>query len=71
MYSVWFADLPKAVKAFRGKFPNIVLFTSISGNVMGDFLFKTETDTYIVKHDDFSVWYQEGDWRTGKWVEAK
>lgn len=71
MYSVWFCDLEKAVAAINAKRPNLATFCSIEGNADGDFVIKNETDTYIVRHTDFSVWHREGDWRTGKWVEVK
>ena len=70
MYSVWFCDLEKAIKAFRKACPHFETFTSIHGNVYGDFVITYDNDSYIVKHSDFSVWHLEGgDWRTGKWVE--
>lgn len=72
MYSVWFCDLPKVIEAINKKLPNLVTFCSIEGNAYGDFVVKNETDTWIVKHDDFSVWYLG---RTladyGEWVEVK
>ena len=56
MYRVWFQDLEKALKVFQEKVP-CDLFCSIQGNAHGDFVFYIdELDTYIVKHDDFSVW---------------
>lgn len=71
MYSVWFCDLEKAIKAFRKACPHFETFTSIHGNVYGDFVIKYNNDSYIIKHSDFSVWHLEGgDWRTGKWVEV-
>ena len=71
MYSVWFCDLEKAIKAFQKACPHFETFTSIHGNMYGDFVIKYNNDSFIVKHSDFSVWYLEGgDWRTGKWVEV-
>lgn len=68
MYRVWFNDLEKAVVAFR-KVVKDDLFGSIEGNAYGDFIFRIDEGvTYIVTHNDFSVWKREGDWRTGKWV---
>jgi len=69
MYSVWFCDLEKAIKALRKVQPNMDTFGSIEGNVYGDFVIKDFTTTYIVKHTDFSVWCLLGDWRNGKWVK--
>lgn len=68
MYRVWFSDLEKAIVAFRAVVKDD-LFSSIEGNAYGDFIFRIdESVTYIVKHNDFSVWKLDGDWRTGKWV---
>lgn len=56
MYRVWFQDLEKALKVFQEKVP-CDMFCSIKGNGWGDFVFCIdELDTYIVKHNDFSVW---------------
>ena len=72
MFSVWFCDLERALDQLRKKLPNFMTFCSIHGNVNGDFVIKDSTDSYIVKHNDFSIWHLEGgDWRTGKWVEVK
>lgn len=71
MYSVWFCDCTKAIEAMREKVPNMVTFCSIHGNVNGDFVIKDNTNIYIVKHKDFSVWRLEGSWRTGNWIEIK
>ena len=70
MYSIWFCDLEKAIKALEKACPNFKTFTAIRGNAFGDFVVEDDTNTYIVKHNDFSVWHLEGDWRTGKWVEV-
>ena len=40
-------------------------------NAYGDFLIKTDTATYIVRHSDFSVWRLEKDCRWGHWVEVE
>ena len=72
MFSVWFCDLERVLDQLRKKLPNFTTFCSIHGNVNGDFVIKDSTDSYIVKHNDFSIWHLEGgDWRTGKWVEVK
>lgn len=72
MYSVWFCDLEEVLYQLKKKLPDFTTFYSIHGNVNGDFVIKDSTDSYIVKHSDFSVWHLEGgNWRTGKWVEVK
>lgn len=71
MYRVWFDDLEKAIAAFR-KVVKDELFCSISGNWKGDFIFELDEERkYIVKHDDFSVWRNFGDWRNPDWREIK
>lgn len=71
MYRVWFDDLEKAIAAFR-KVGLAELFCSISGNAYGDFVFKINDEiTYTVKHDDFSIWRNFGDWRNPDWREIK
>jgi hypothetical protein len=71
MYRVWFDDLEKAIAALR-KVERDALFCSISGNAYGDFVFEiAEGITYIVKHNDFSVWRNVGDWRNPDWREIK
>ena len=71
MYRVWFEDLQKAVIAFRARTKHN-LFYSVSGNAYGDFVFKIDEEiTYIVKHDDFSVWRNWGDWRNPDWREVR
>lgn len=71
MYRVWFDDLEKAIVSFRKVVSN-ELFTSISGNAYGDFIFKiNDSVQYTVKHDDFSVWRNYGDWREPDWREIK
>lgn len=70
MYSVWFDDAIKAIQVVREKFPNMTTFNSIEGNAYGDFVIKTDTSIYIVKHTDFSIWYSTGDWKNNKWVKA-
>lgn len=71
MYRVWFSDLEKAIAAFRAVVTD-ELFGFISGNWKGDFIFQTDEDTkYIVKHEDFSVWRNFGDWRNPDWKEIK
>lgn len=71
MYRVWFDDLEKAIAAFRKVRPD-ELFCSIRGNAYGDFIFKiTEDVSYTVKHNDFSVWCNFGDWRNPDWREIK
>lgn len=57
MFRVWFCDLEKALAAFR-KVVTDDLFCKIEGNCYGDFVITlNEKETYIVKHDDFSVWH--------------
>ena len=72
MYSVWFCDLEKAIKAINEKLPHLKLFCEIIGNANGDFVIRNETDTWIIKHTDFSVWHLD---RTlehwGEWIEVK
>lgn len=70
-YNVWFADLEKAIKAMKEKMPAVCVFKSIQGNADGDFVIKTSSSTYIVRHKDFSIWKLEGSWCTGRWVEIK
>ena len=71
MYRVWLADAEKAIAAVREK-TGAELFGSISGNWMGDFIFQIDDDRkYLVKHDDFSVWQNFGDWRNPDWREIK
>lgn len=72
MYSVWFCDLPKVIEAINKKLPNLTTFCSIEGNAFGDFVIHNGTDTWIVKHDDFSVWHLERTLAEHKeWVEVK
>lgn len=72
MYSVWFCNLEKAIKALNNKLPNLQTFCSIEGNAHGDFVIKNETDTWIVSHKDFSVWHLEkGKYKWGDWVEVE
>lgn len=71
MYSVWFNDLEAVILKVKEKLPNMATFGEIKGNAYGDFVIKSDTDTYIVKHDDLSIWHMEGDWRSKKWVEVK
>lgn len=70
MYSVWFSDLEKAIKAFHKRFPFWDTFDKIEGNAYGDFVIKSGDDTFIVKHTDFSVWKLERNWKNGQWVEV-
>lgn len=70
MYSVWIEDLDKAIAVFSAKMPRCTTVNSISGNACGDFVIKNDTDTYIIKHTDWTLWKKEGDWRTGKWIEV-
>lgn len=72
MYSVYFSDLKKAIEVFNNKIPNLVTFCSIEGNIHGDIIIHNETDTWIVRHNDFSVWHLErGKNRWGDWVEVE
>ena len=71
MYRVWFDDLEKAIAAFRAVVMD-ELFESISGNVYGDFVFQIQGNIkYIVKHNDFTVWRNFGDWRKPDWREVR
>lgn len=71
MYRVWFQDLEKALKVFQEKVP-CDLFCSIKGNAWGDFVFYIdETDTYIVKHDNFTVWKLLTNGVCQQWEEIK
>lgn len=70
MYSVWFVDLQKAIEVFMLKTHHFT-FCSIEGNAHGDFVIKTANDTWIVKHNDFSVWHLEpGKYKWGDWIEV-
>ena len=71
MYSVWFIDLEEVIYQLKKKLPDFTTFCSIRGNANGDFIVESETEKYIVKHTDFSIWKQVGDWKTGKWEEVK
>lgn len=72
MYSVYFNDLKKVIEALNNKVPNLSTFCSIEGNVHGDFVIHNETDTWIVRHNDFSIWHLErGKNRWGDWVEVE
>lgn len=72
MYTVWFDDCVLAIEALKKKVPNMDTFCSIFGNAHGDFVIKDNTDTYIVKHNDFSVWHLEkGKYKYGDWVEVE
>ena len=57
MFTVWFCDVQKVIKAIQKKVPNLTTFCAIEGNAYGDFIIRDNTDTWLVKHDDFSVWY--------------
>ena len=67
MYSVWFQDLKKVIWVLNKQFPNLTTFNSIEGNADGDFVIKTNTKTYIVRHTDFSIWQLEDSWKKGNW----
>ena len=71
MYRDWLSDAEEAIAAIREK-TSADLFCSISGNWKGDFVFQIDDDRkYIVKHEDFSVWQNFGDWRNPDWREIK
>lgn len=71
MYRVWFDDLEKAIAAFR-KIVKDELFHSIIGNAYGDFIIQTDAENeYIIKHDDFTIWHNFGNWRNPDWREIK
>ena len=71
MYSVWFQDLEEVLYQLKKHLPDFTTVCSINGNANGDFVIRDETNVYIVKHTDFSIWHREGDWKNGKWVEVK
>lgn len=71
MYNVWFSDLEKVLKVFHEKFPHIVTFSAIEGNAYGDFIIRTASNKYLVKHSDFSVWRLDHSCRWGNWVEVE
>lgn len=71
MYSVWFSDCVKAIEKIKAKLPKMETFCSIEGNAYGDFIIKDGVATYLVKHDNFSVWVLVGDWKKGQWVEVE
>lgn len=64
MYSVYFQDLPIILKALAEKLPHLTTFTSIEGNYYGDFVVKDDTHTWIINHNNLSVW----EIINGKWV---
>lgn len=70
MYSVWFQDLEKVIQVMKEKVPTMETFSEIRGNAYGDFVIINGEDTYIVKHQDFTILHREGDWKNGKWVEV-
>lgn len=71
MFRVWFDDLEKAIAAVR-KATGDDLFCSINGNINGDFIFQMNVGVqYVVKHSDFTVWRNFGDWRNPDWKEIK
>lgn len=71
MYRVWFDDLEKAIMALRAVVTDD-MFCKIEGNIYGDFIFTLhEKEAYIVKHTDFTVWHNYGDWRNPDWKEVK
>ncbi len=72
MFSVYFCDLPKVIEAIKTKLPNLTTFCSIRGNFFDDFVIKNETDLWVVKREEFSVWHLEEDEEHGPiWVEIK
>ena len=71
MYRVWFDDLERAIDAVRSK-ASPRMFSSIRGNAYGDFIIEIDDNiTYVVKHDDFSVWRDWGNWRNPDWREVR
>ena len=69
MYSVWFQDLEKVIWVLHNHLPQLTTFNSIKGNADGDFVIKTDTKTYIVRHCDFSIWRLDGSWKNGNWTQ--
>lgn len=71
MYSVWFQDLEKVIQVMKEKVPTMETFNEIRGNAFGDFIIQDDTNTYIVKHTDFSVWHLSN-WKSKEsWEEIK
>lgn len=68
MFDVWFQDLEKALWEFNLHLPQVKTFTSIEGNADGDFVIKTDTKTYIIRHTDYSIWRLDGSWKEGNWT---
>lgn len=62
---VWFYDLEKALKVFREKVPEAQLFSSIEGNIYGDFNIFSGGIRYIITHNTFKIYRQ--DLHTDKW----
>lgn len=70
MGRAWLCDLEKAIIAVRDKVSS--LFMSVNVNIYGDFIFQIDVDNQVVvKHNDFSVWRNFGDWRNPDWRELK
>lgn len=71
MYSVWFQDLEKVIQVMKEKVPTMTTFSEIHGNAFGDFIIQDDTNTYVVKHTDFSVWHLSN-WKSKEsWEEIK
>ena len=69
MFRMWISDFEKALKAVR-KAGKTDMICSIEANAYGDFVvFTNEETSYIVKHNDFSVWHNYGTWREPDWRE--
>ena len=66
--NVWFQDLEKALEVFRQKCPEIQTFTSIEGNMYGDFIINTENHLYLITHDTFKVYRHRNAWDDKDWV---
>lgn len=71
MCPVSFKDLEKVIQVMKEKVPTMEVFTEIYANAFGDFVIQDDTNTYVVKHTDFSVWYLP-DWKLKEpWKEVK
>ena len=55
----------------KEKVPTMETFSEIRGNAFGDFIIQDDTNTYVVKHTDFSVWHLSN-WKSKEsWEEIK
>lgn len=71
-YSMNFVDFKRALKIFEEKVPNLNTISQADANGYGDLVIHTNTDTWMVKREDWSVWHLDrsaGKW--GEWVEVE